>query len=56
VSQARKIFDEELKVINVGLHIFYEELKRQGVKAVQVNYQPPPKLERELKDKLEELL
>jgi len=56
MSQARKIFDEELKVINVGLRIFYEELKRQSVKAVQVNYQPPPKLEKELKDKLAELL
>jgi hypothetical protein len=56
MSQARKLFDEELKVINVGLRIFYEDLKKQGVKAVQVNYQPPPKLEKELADKLSELL
>ncbi|MCI4396129.1 MAG: fdrA domain protein [Thermoprotei archaeon] len=56
MSNARKLFDEELKVINVGLKIFYEDLKRQGVRAVQVNYQPPPKLEKELKDKLSELL
>jgi hypothetical protein len=56
VSNARKLFDEDLKVINVGLKIFYEDLKRQGVRVVQVNYQPPPKLEKELKDKLSELL
>lgn len=56
MSQARKLFDEELKVVNVGLRIFYEDLKKQGVKVVQVNYQPPPKLEKELADKLSELL
>lgn len=54
--EARKLFNTELKVINVGLKIFYEDLKKQGIKAVQVNYQPPPKLEKELKEKLEELL
>jgi hypothetical protein len=54
--EARKLFNTELKVVNVGLRIFYEDLKKQGVKTVQVNYQPPPKLEKELAAKLEELL
>ncbi len=56
MSEARKIFNTELKVINVGLKIFYDDIKRQGVKAVHVNYQPPPKLEEDLAAKLEELL
>ncbi len=54
--QPRKLFNTELKVVNVGLRIFYDDLKKQGVKTVQVNYQPPPKLEKELADKLAELL
>ncbi len=53
---ARKLFGEELKVINVGLKIFYEDLKKQNVKTVQVNYQPPPKLEKELEDALSKML
>ncbi len=54
--QARKLFGEELKVVNVGLKIFYEDLKKQGVKTVHVNYQPPPKLEEDLKRALEKVL
>lgn len=56
IMQARKLFGEELKVINVGLKIFYEDLKKQGVKTVHVNYQPPPKLEEDLKRALEKVL
>ena len=52
----KKLFGEELKVVNVGLKIFYDDLKRQGVKTVHVNYQPPPKLEEELAKALEKVL
>lgn len=54
--EPKKLFNTELKVINVGLKLFYEELRRQGVKAVHVSYQPKVKLEKELEAKLEELL
>ena len=56
MSEPRKLFNTELKVINVGLRIFYEDLRKQGIKAVQVNYQPPPKLEKKLAEALEKLL
>jgi len=56
VSEPRKLFNTELKVVNVGLKIFYEDLRKQGVRAVHVNYQPRPKLEKELEEKLKELL
>ncbi|MCC6009854.1 MAG: hypothetical protein LM585_00085 [Fervidicoccaceae archaeon] len=54
--EPRKLFNTEVKVVNVGLRIFYEDLKKQGVKVVHVNYQPRPKLEKELESKLSELL
>ncbi len=54
--EARKLFNTELKVVNVGLRIFYDDLKKQGVKAVHVTYQPPPKLEKRLAEALEKLL
>ena len=30
-----------LKVVNVGLRLFYEELKKQGVEAAHVQWRPP---------------
>lgn len=54
--EPKRLFNVEVKVVNVGLKIFYEDLKKQGVKTVQVNYQPRPKLEKELEDKLKDLL
>lgn len=56
MAEPRKLFDTELKVINVGLKLFYEELRRQGVKSAHVSYQPKVKLEKELEEKLKELL
>jgi len=51
-----KLFKSELKVINVGLEIFYNDLRRQGIESIQVAWQPPPKLEKELEKALKELL
>lgn len=56
MSTPRRLFNTQLKVVNVGIKLFFEELKRQGVKTVQVNYQPRPRLEKELEEKLAELL
>ena len=54
--EARKLFDVELKVINVGLDIFYNALRLQNVKAVHVNWKPAPKLEKETEDILDKML
>lgn len=32
---------EKLKVINIGLRTFAEDLKKQGVETVHVDWQPP---------------
>jgi len=56
MAEAKKLFNVELKVINVGLDIFYNALQLQNVKAVDVNWRPAPKLEKETEDILDKLL
>lgn len=34
------LFNQELKVVNLGLKSFHADLKSQGVAAVQVNWKP----------------
>jgi len=56
MGEARKLFDVELKVINVGLDIFYNALQMQNVKTVHVTWKPAPKLEKEIEDILDKIL
>ncbi len=51
-----KLFRSELKVINIGLEVFYEDLKAQGVNVVQVSWQQQPKLEKEYEEILSKIL
>lgn len=44
------------KVLNVGLALFAEELRRQGVEVVEVDWSPPAEIEEDLKDILDKLL
>ncbi|MFQ6075131.1 MAG: fdrA domain protein [Candidatus Bathyarchaeia archaeon] len=37
----KKLLGVELKVINLGVKIFYSSLKEQGVKVVHVDWRPP---------------
>jgi|ECHnycMinimDraft_1075156.scaffolds.fasta_scaffold01758_3 hypothetical protein len=46
----------ELKVINVGSSHFHDQLRRQGVRSIQVNWRPPVELEDDLQDILKEVL
>lgn len=36
-----EFFDKQVKVINVGIPSFAQDLKSQGVAFVQVDWQPP---------------
>jgi hypothetical protein len=56
VDKILKLFSSELKVINIGLELFNDALKAQGVNSVQVSWQPPPKLEKEYEDILSKIL
>ena len=48
--------EEKLRVINVGLSVFYDAIVLQGAKAVQLEWQPPVELEKEISDLLDDLL
>ncbi len=37
----KRILDTELKVINIGVKIFYDSLKEQGVEVIHVDWHPP---------------
>jgi hypothetical protein len=47
---------ENRKVLNIGLRLFAEELRRQGIDVVEVDWSPPPEIEEDLKDILNKLL
>jgi FdrA protein len=47
--------DETIKVINLGIKIFYDSLKEQGVEVIQVDWRPPAGGDKELLKLLEML-
>jgi FdrA protein len=49
------LLDQPLKVINVGLDGFAEELERQGVAVVRLDWQPPAGGDPKLADLLSKL-
>ncbi len=40
MSKLNELFQKELVVVNFGIEAFYEDLKKQDVKAVQVEWKP----------------
>jgi len=55
-TTSRRLFDSELNVVNIGLEIFYNALKLQNIKVIDVNWNPPPKLDKETEDLLDKIL
>ncbi len=45
-----------VKVINIGLQPFYDEIVFQGVPALQLNWRPPVKQSKEVQDMLDMFL
>ncbi|MEW5693228.1 MAG: fdrA domain protein [Candidatus Hydrogenedentota bacterium] len=41
MSKINELFNEEIKVINVGIPTFAEDLKKQGVPVQNVDWRPP---------------
>lgn len=41
MAKRENILKETLKIVNVGLQSFAEDLKSQGVEVVHVDWQPP---------------
>jgi hypothetical protein len=52
----KALIEDELRLINIGLEVFYTSLKEQGLKVAQVNVKARKKLEKELEEALERLL
>ena len=44
-----------LRVINIGLRVFYQSLTEQKIEAVHVNWEPKPKLEEDVEDILDKI-
>ncbi len=53
--EIEKLLRVPLKVVNVGLEAFAEELAQQGVAVVRVDWQPPAGGDPELADLLSKL-
>jgi hypothetical protein len=56
VENILKLFNSNLKVINIGLEVFKNDLESQKVSVVQVSWEPFPKLEKEYEDILSKIL
>ncbi len=41
MSEDRGFFDEPLRVINIGLEVFAEDLEAAGVEVVHLDWRPP---------------
>ena len=41
MTQGQKLFTGELKVVNIGLEMFADDLRRLEVPVVQVDWRPP---------------
>ena len=53
--EKRNILKQKMKVINLGIEIFADDLKRQGVEVVSVDWQPPAGGDEELLRLLDKL-
>lgn len=50
-----RLFNDELKVVNVGVDLFAEALEEQGVRVVRVAWRPPIVIDPEMAGLLEKL-
>jgi hypothetical protein len=55
-NSVQDLFQDNLKIINLGLRKFMEELENQGIEVVQIDWSPPAGGDHELMDLLDDLL
>ncbi|MHA2400163.1 MAG: fdrA domain protein [Promethearchaeota archaeon] len=41
MAEIEKLFNVELKVINIGIEMFADDLEKQKVDVIHVNWRPP---------------
>ena len=56
IESSRNILEQELIVINLGLPQFAENLEKQNVEVIHVDWKPPAGGDKEMIDLLDELL
>ena len=55
-NKIKTLFQDDLKIINIGLRKFAEELENQDIQVVQIDWAPPAGGDQELIDLLDDLL
>ncbi len=55
-NRVQDLFQDDLKIINIGLRKFTEELENQDIEVVQIDWSPPAGGDHELIDLLDDLL
>ncbi len=55
-TQIDKLLSNGPKVVNIGLHSFFEAAKAQGIPTVHIKWEPPAQGNQELLHLLNELL
>ena len=55
MTKINELFQEKLMVINMGLESFNENLKKQNVKTVQVDWKPPARGNKKMLSLLDKL-
>lgn len=55
-EKADPLLGKKLKVINVGVELFAEELRKQGVEVAHVDFKPPRKLDKDIEDVLSRII
>lgn len=48
MSLINKLFENDLKVVNLGLEAFHKDLKQQNVESIHVNWRPPSEASKKL--------
>ncbi|MFX1292987.1 MAG: fdrA domain protein [Promethearchaeota archaeon] len=41
MAEKKEIFNTELKIINIGIEMFADDLEKQNVNVIHVNWRPP---------------
>ncbi len=49
------VIPKELRIVNVGIRLFYDTAIAQKVDAVHVNWQPSPELEKDIEEILDKI-
>ena len=44
-NKQKKLLDTDLTVVNIGMNIFYDALRVQNIKVIQVDWKPGPVLD-----------